>query len=61
MKKISNKTINDFYFVGVNSLERWDLSKLSIEEKLEKIDGTTLGKALEACRNGEKMVMAWVG
>lgn len=38
-----------------------DLSKYSIEEKIEKLEGTTLGKALEECKSGESMIMAWVG
>ena len=38
-----------------------NLEGFSIEERLEKIDGTTLGKALEPCSSGKRMILAWVG
>ena len=38
-----------------------NLDELSIDEKIEKIDGTTLGKALESCNSGEKTINAWIG
>jgi len=38
-----------------------NLSGLSIEEKISRIEGTTLGKALEECKKGHSIIMAWVG
>jgi hypothetical protein len=38
-----------------------DLTGLSIDEKLERIEGTTLGKAIEGCKAGVSTIMAWVG
>ena len=38
-----------------------DLSRFSIEEKFERIEGTTLGKALESCKGNKQKIMVWVG
>ncbi len=37
-----------------------DLDKLNLIERVEKMEGITLGKALEKCEEGERKIMVWV-
>src|SRR3989338_6866667 len=37
-----------------------DLGRLNIIERIERMDGTTLGKALENCESGEEKIMVWI-
>lgn len=37
-----------------------DLDKLNLIERVERMEGITLGKALEKCEGGERKIMVWV-
>ena len=37
-----------------------DLNKLNMVARVERMEGTTLGKALENCEEGESKIMVWV-
>jgi|SRR3989338_3402040 len=37
-----------------------EMEKLNMVERVEKMEGTTIGKALENCEEGEKKIMVWI-